>query len=336
MRVRIVQDALAWRDGLKACGPHDFAHTWAFHDISRRRGEGDPELHIVLDDQGRTLAAWPLLRRSIAGDRHDLTSVYGHVGPLVADRALGREALTALVQGMTQRGAVSLFSRMHPVLDDRLPEDWRGEPIGNVVVIDAAADAVSTYRPGHRQEVARAQRLGVTVREASDPAAIALFHDVYTEAMSELGASDFYRFDQAYLAGLCEAEDFAVTLLFAEHEGRTVSASMFITTGDVMQYYLSGTRPAHRALAASKLLIAEAHRRAAQAGVRWLILGGGVGSREDGLFAFKRGFSDRVLPFRLTRRVLDPVAYRGLCAAAGVDADATGFFPAYRQTGTVA
>ncbi len=332
MRIDIVRDERGWRDALLSCGPHDFAHTWTFHDISRRRGEGDPEMYIALDDEDRTLAAWPLLRRPINDDRYDLTSVYGHVGPLIADHALGREALTTLVQAMTEEGAVSLFSRMHPVLDARLPEDWQGESIGNVAVIDAAADAVSTYRPGHRQEIARAVRLGVTVREASDPAAIALFHDVYTEAMSELGASDFYRFDQAYLAGLCEAEDFAVTLLFAEHEGRTVSASMFITTGDVMQYYLSGTRPAHRALAASKLLIAEAHRRAAQAGVRWLVLGGGVGSREDGLFNFKRGFSDHVLPFRLTRRVLDPVAYGGLCAAAGVDADGTGFFPAYRQT----
>ncbi|MFN7390704.1 peptidoglycan bridge formation glycyltransferase FemA/FemB family protein [Brevundimonas sp.] len=290
-------------------------------------------MYIALDDEDRTLAAWPLLRRPINDDRYDLTSVYGHVGPLTADGADAGACFDAILDTMRSEGAVSLFSRMHPVLDQRLPETWRGEPAGRVVIIDASdpASVVQSYRTDHRQGIARARGRGLTVRQRSGSDAVTLFHQIYSEAMVDLDAKEFYFFDSDYFHGLTAAQDFDVTILFAEFEGQTVSASMFITTGEIMQYYLSGTRPAYRALAAAKVLIAEAHQRAVETGVRWLVLGGGLGSREDGLFAFKRGFSGLTAPFHLTRRVLNPQVYANLCRAAGVDPEATVFFPAYRQ-----
>jgi hypothetical protein len=234
MRIDIVRDERGWRDALLSCGPHDFAHTWTFHDISRRRGEGDPEMYIALDDEDRTLAAWPLLRRPINDDRYDLTSVYGHVGPLTADGADAGACFDAILDTMRSEGAVSLFSRMHPVLDQRLPETWRGEPAGRVVIIDASdpASVVQSYRTDHRQGIARARGRGLTVRQRSGSDAVTLFHQIYSEAMVDLDAKEFYFFDSDYFHGLTAAQDFDVTILFAEFEGQTVSASTILAERD--------------------------------------------------------------------------------------------------------
>ena len=66
-------------------------------------------------------------------------------------------------------------------------------------------------------------------------------------------------------------------------------------------------------------------------------LGGGVGSREDSLLHFKKGFSDRRHVFSTWRWVVEPDAYRSLCdrndrrnAELGAPSPSCDYFPRYR------
>jgi hypothetical protein len=148
--------------------------------------------------------------------------------------------------------------------------------------------------------------------------------------MSNIGADEYYFFDQSYLQSMMESTDFKLLCLFAIYEGKKVAASMFTITGSIMQYYLSGTISEFRHLAPSKVIIAEAHALALKMGVTQIVLGGGVGSRRDALFSFKKGFSPLFFPFHVARHILDEDRYASLCAAREVDHDNMEFFPAYR------
>lgn len=333
MPVELTTNRAVWAETLAEMGGHDFAHTYDFHLMAREAGEGEPGAFVARADNGRALAFWPTLRRPIPGTHgFDLTSVYGYAGPLVGPGSDAGKALNAVLAEMRRQGAVAVFSRMHPLFMDRLPEGRRGTALGDIVVIEVSddPDVTKTYRGSHRREVVNAGKKGVEVHQEGGPEAVKAFHAIYHEAMKDLAADQYYLFNLDYLKGMTEAADFRTLLFFAELEGRKIAASMFVITGDVMQYYLSGSLSEFRRHAPSKAIIAEAHRLAAGEGVKRIVLGGGLGSRQDALFEFKRGFSPITAPFHVTREILDPDRYAQLCRARGIDADQERYFPAYR------
>ncbi|WP_145985954.1 GNAT family N-acetyltransferase [Sphingopyxis sp. EG6] len=333
MLVDIIGGGHEWRSVLENIGHYDFAHSFDFHQISMARGEGEPLAFVVRDDKGAAVAIWPVLKRRIGdSDLFDFTSVYSYAGPLVAAGADGCAALAAIIEAMRHYGAVSLFSRMHPLFSSQLDPDFRGTVLGDIVVIDVGTDPDVTngYRGSHRREIAKAHAKGVAVLVEAGPSAVGDFHAIYIQAMNKLDADNFYFFDLDYLKRLAESDDFRTFFLFATYEGRKIAASMFMVTGKIMQYYLSGSIFEFRQLAASKAIIAKAHALALKLGAEQIVLGGGVGSRQDALFAFKRGFSSLLFPFHVARHVLDEDRYTALCVAHGVSRESTQFFPAYR------
>ena len=68
-------------------------------------------------------------------------------------------------------------------------------------------------------------------------------------------------------------------------------------------------------------MIAQAIDWARARGNRWLHLGGGVGARADGVFAFKAGFSQLRWRFRTLRVIADETQYRELGGLANVRSD---------------
>lgn len=333
MQVEEIRDRANWTTCLSEMGGHDFAHTFDFHSIARNAGEGVPIAFVARCETGRAAGFWPVLKRPVPGScDFDLTSVYGYAGPLVRDIAISEAAVSAILQRMSETGAISLFSRMHPLFSDRLAKAHRGSELGHVVVmpVDGGLDTMRGYRGSHRREIVNAARNGVEVHQQSGPAAIADFHRIYSEAMSDLDASQYYFFDQEYISSLCRSTDFRSIMLFASVDGLTIAGSIFTLTGEVMQYYLSGGLRSHRKLAPSKAIIAEAHRQAAGLGATKILLGGGLGSRQDALLTFKQGFSPDTARFSVTRKVFNQTRYIALCKARGVEADGGGHFPAYR------
>ncbi len=207
----------------------------------------------------------------------------------------------------------------------------RGQKLSDVVVIDVhpVDDVLSQYRGSHRREIANARKAGVTVLVDSGPAALADFSRIYRQSMTDLNAKSYYYFSDTYFKRIVTAMDYKTLILFAELDGRRIATSLFIVTGSIMQYYLSGTDASFRKLAPSKAIIAKAHELALSMGVRYIVLGGGVGSAHDALFKFKSGFSDAILPFYITKIILDESRYQALCAARSLPFESQ-FFPSYR------
>ena len=120
-------------------------------------------------------------------------------------------------------------------------------------------------------------------------------------------------------------------VFYAVLEGKVIAASIMLTANGWMNYHLSGSLREYANLAPSNLLLYEAALWGSANGCRTLHMGGGVGSREDSLFKFKKSFYrlDELPQFAIGKKILDQNAYDELVALRG-GCEGISFFPQYR------
>lgn len=272
-----------------------------------------------------------LIAREIAGqDLSDLVSIYGY--PDFSGACQNVDAfLTDFAAQATERGQIAAYLRLGLGFETPAPSlDLDGVSavrvdVGEVVAVDLALDLdqiLAGYRKNLRYDLR--QPHGLTMEQSTDTAA---FHEIYTENMSRVGATETYFFTEDYLASLVAIP--GVELWLARDGEGVVAGGIFLRQSEIVYYHLGAT--ADRALRTSPMKHV-LHQRIANlsgAGLRYLVLGGGVGGGEDALLRFKRGFSKTLLPVHALRVVLDPPRYSALCGVSTAEAD--GFFPAYRS-----
>jgi hypothetical protein len=116
----------------------------------------------------------------------------------------------------------------------------------------------------------------------------------------------------------------------ATHEGTTVGAHLWYTSGDVGYSHLAACSPLGYDLMASYALYWFALQTFTGV-VRYLDLGSGAGTEEraDGLTRFKQGWATGTRMSYLCRRVFDRQRYDAIVASHQAQGD--GYFPAYRR-----
>jgi hypothetical protein len=352
----------AWERRLRGI-PRDIYHTAGYHGWSEASGAGRAML-VVAGDGPRGLA-WPYLLRPVAevpglvgSDAMDVTSVYGYPGPIAWGCSPGdpflADAWRALLDVWRQQRVVAVFTRLHPLLGNaelaaslQLRDetgagmdagDTAGPVLGlgQTVSIDCALDeerARAGYHPDARHAIDRSRRDGLVTEHDTEWRHVDAFIRLYHDTMQRNNATRFYYFDADDLARLRAVLPGLVHLLVTRRGEATVAAGVFTEFEGIVQTLLSasdrGVHPSPK-----PLLYDEARRWAGSRGNRVLHLGGGRGSRADSLLEFKARFSPRRHEFSVGRWIVDPDAYRALCAArlAATPAETVdpSFFPAYR------
>lgn len=328
-------DDAGWADLLASAGPHDVYHLPGYHRVAEASCWGEAWLHVVGD--GRSWIALPLLLRPIEGAPGccDATSVYGYAGPITSAAPVDPDLVAGfhrtLHEGLVERGAVSLFARLHPLLEQ--PPQLAGmgelERLGDTVSIDLLQPPeaqLAAYRRNHRRDLARLERKGYRTTIIDGPGDLRAFAALYHENMRRVHAKPQYFFDAAHFARLAGALGPALAMASCHQDDRLVGGALFMRHGPIVQYHLGAVCDRHVAAAPAKQLIDAARRHFHAAGAEVLHLGGGRGAAEDSLFHFKAGFSPRRHAFRIWRWIIDADAY-GMLAEGKA---ATDFFPAYR------
>ena len=232
---------------------------------------------------------------------------------------------------------------MLPLIDQSLLLKGVGGDVfekGPTVAIDLSLpteEQFGKYRKGHRYEVNRAKREGVTCIHDTEWEHFDTFVDIYHETMHRANAAEHYFFDKSYFIRLRELLGDHLHLFVAYRNGEVLSGALFTLCDRIVQYHLAGTRSRHMRLAPSKLVIDTVRLWGTEIGARIFHLGGGLGSAEDSLFQFKAGFSDLRYSFTVWQMVVNQEVYRKLTEQKStwnkVNKLATGdgdFFPAYR------
>lgn len=328
-----------WLAVLQRCR-HDSHHMPGWLRASQHEGGGKPFAVHVTDGSHELFL--PLLNRDINGKDWDASSPYGFAGPLVSGDAPASfvdGAMTAAMDTLRGQGCVSCFIRLNPIVNAQ----WNSSigtliEHGLTISIDLSKTEAEHWRDtshGHRLEISKAMRAGVTVRMDETLATLPHFIRLYNASMDRLRASEYYFFDDAYHYSLAEELGDRLRLFVAEEEGVIIGGATVTVSGDggILQGHLMGIDARYRHRQPSKIMLHAIRQWGREQGHRYYHLGGGLGgSAEDSLFRFKRGFSPDTHVFRTQRVVVDPDKYQALCGdTPSVLEDLSGFFPAYRQ-----
>lgn len=340
MRAAFIEPTHArWAEFLRT-SRHDFYHLPEYAVLSARH-DGGEACALVVEGRGDESMLLPLIRRPLQGGLSDVTSPYGYGGPLVngSPEFMG-EALSAGCEALAAEGVVSLFARLHPIINDR-ETDVPGTVVdhGETVVIDlskSAEELWSETRKSHRQQITRARANGHRVYVDADLSHLASFGAMYRATMRRVGASEYYVFGDDYFEGLASALGPRANLFVLERDGVVSAAGIFVETDGIVQSHLTADEPSLTRGGTKKLLYDAVRRWAQERGDRWFHLGGGVGAASDSLWRFKAGFSRDRRRFRTLRVVILEPEYREFTAAAGtrtesMDGRDEAFFPPYRE-----
>lgn len=334
MKVSLVDPSSTdWSSALARCC-HDTYHLPGWAGACAPEEAGEPVALIV--DDGTDVALLPLVRRALPHGLWDGVTPYGYGGPISSDPGgafVGR-ALVAARRALRDEGCVSLFLRLHPILQDWWQVSDERVVSGVTVAIDLTLpeDVLwGSIRSGHRQDIARARRFGVVSRWADDDHSHSAFAAMYRQTMTRLGAADQYFFGDEYFEALRYTTDGQVRLRLAELDGEVVGGALFTLSpsSQLVGYHLSATADQARRLQPTKVILDDVRRWGQQQGFTALHLGGGVGGRQDSLFQFKLGFSRTTYDYITVRSVVRPHDYERLVSERG-DAGDSSYFPRYR------
>jgi hypothetical protein len=342
-------DSAEWADVLRQTAQHDFHHLAGYHRVAEHHGEGTAFLFAYREADH--LIALPLLLRPVdpadpAGPQ-DATSVYGYCGPVASRGPIPADVVTrfqgALETELSGRRVVSVFSRLHPLIEQRHLLAGVGEivDVGLTVSVDLTLPEDEQWAgisKKCRRMIRRTQEAGVICVHDHQRLYGRQWAAIYDETMRRVDASRSYRYDAAYFEMLAAELGDVLHLFIALFEGRVVAGGLFTICDGIVQAHLGAMSNAFMKLSPTRLVDDTARRWANEQGATVFHLGGGVAGQEDSLFQYKTRFSDRRHRFATWRWIVDEAAYEELCrrsdrldAAHGGSAAEPGYFPAYRR-----
>ena len=174
----IRSDDPAWDDRLEAVAD-DVYHRAGYHRFTEQTEQATAFLAVIREPDGRRGLLWPYLLRPVAdvpafsqAEGFDVDCVYGYPGPLAwgcqPNDEFTRNGADALVDLWRGQGAVTAFTRFHPLLENArwgpgLPAQGPDASesileIGETVAIDLRQDGTLLPSPHTVRRSARRSR----------------------------------------------------------------------------------------------------------------------------------------------------------------------------------
>ncbi len=335
--LEIIKTQDKWNGLLEEIGDYDFYHTYDYHMIEQL-DDGFPVMLKYVENE--IIIAIPFLIRKIAKtDYYDATSVYGYAGPISKNVTSGFDNslfLKKLYTYFEEHKIISVFSRLHPYINNQkaiLKNCGKLINQGKVVNIDLNLNLYiqnRNYQERLRTYINRSRRKCV-LKKLESAEELHEFIDIYHENMRRVNASEYFYFNEDYFTTLLNSTHFKAEILLVKDikSGKTIAGSLFVTTNNIVQYHLSGTRFEFSHLTPIKLLIDEMRIIATKRGMQFYNLGGGLGGNfNDSLFRFKTTFSKDFRGFNLWNLIVNQNQYDNLVEKRGITE--TSFFPRYR------
>ncbi|MFH0841785.1 MAG: GNAT family N-acetyltransferase [Bacteroidota bacterium] len=326
-----------WSGILSRMHAFDFYHTYSYN-LYYSDGSCKPVLCYFHSNNVEIVL--PIIVRNISGTLYkDVTSAYGYVGPLSSKFPIESEYLEHFLISLdtffNENNIVSVFSRLHPSLNNDLIISKRGTviPLSETVFIDLTKnidEQRSHFKKGVKSDLSKLTKNGYYVMQDSNLTYVHEFISIYNENMKRVGARKGYYFDNKYYDFLFRSDDIDARLYFVLKDGIKIATSIFVFTGKIIQYHLSGTRNEYLKNSPVSLLIDHVRRIGTQMKYDEMHLGGGVGSARDSLFNYKAGFSNCRHHFKVWKYIVDKQKYDELVSLKKDFGDLN-YFPLYRS-----
>lgn len=343
LNIYTLEEARQWDELVRGFRQYDIYYLSGYVKGFWLHGDGQPLLiycqtgnlrgiNVVFK---RVISADVRFAGKLAEELFDFISPYGYGGWLLEGEGDFADILEEYDRWCQKNRIVSEFVRFHPLLENHKPltRGYEVVALGSTVAMDLTSPGViwENMTSKNRNMVRKAQKNGLRIYRANGPEIYGVFQEIYELTMDKDQAADYYYFGAAYYRTMWEDLARNAQVFYARTEDGTVAAAAIIMGANGgLHYHLSGSRREYQSLAPTNLLLYEAACWGSENGYRTLHLGGGIGSREDSLFAFKKAFCRKEpYGFHIGKRILDPDAYEMLLQLRQ-EPPREGFFPAYR------
>lgn len=305
-------------------------------------GDGEPLLFFYESEITRGINV--VMKRDVAKDKSfnrtietgryfDLATPYGYGGWIIEGqdtKALFSEYETWL----QENDIISEFVRFHPLIKNHeaCASFYDVIQLGEVVhmELESPEGIWSNIKSKNRNMIRKAIKNGVAIYNGRFPDIFSEFRTIYNGTMDKDNADAYYYFGPGFYRSILEDLPQNAQVFWAEKDDQVIAASIMLIANGRMNYHLSGSLQEYRSLAPTNLLLYESALWGCANGCKTLYLGGGVGSGEDSLFKFKRGFYRGDLThFYIGKKVYNQGHYDELVSLRD-KIDKPFFFPKYR------
>ena len=339
-----------WDSIVKSFTKYDVYYLSGYTKAFNLHGDGDPILIYYHDEKNRAInvvmkrdiAKLEVFKGKIPIDTYfDISTPYGY-GGFIVEGEVTNEILKVLDERYTrlckEEGIISEFVRFHPVTDNvnSASSIYDVSQLGKTITMDLNSQSQiwDELTSKNRNVVRKALRSGVEIFWGRDPKLFDNFIIMYNATMDKDDAEDYYYFKKEFYQSIISDLKYNSLMFYAMYKDKIIAMSMMLFSNEQMHYHLSASEREYMKFAPTNLLLYEAACWGAENGYKTLHLGGGLGSKEDGLLNFKKAFNKNSdTDFSIGRKIFDRERYDELVDIRKHDEnyyEGTKFFPVYR------
>lgn len=228
---------------------------------------------------------------------YDLITPYGYGGYLLEGECDDGSCNTLNAEYTAycvENSIISEYVRFHPMLKnkEKLTGMYAVEDLGKTIFIDLVSPEYiwNHFSDKNRNMVRKAQKSGVEIFWGRNPELISNFIAMYQLTMDKNNAEEYYYFKKPFYDCILYDLKNCSMIFYAIYQEKIIAMSMILYGNRQMHYYLAASDPLYRMLAPTNLLLYEAASWGSVNHLKTFHLGGGLHSREDNLYHFKKAF----------------------------------------------
>lgn len=343
LSVYTVTEAEKWDSAVRSFAEFDVYWLSGYVKAFKIHGDGEPLLFYWNDGETRGINV--VMKRDVSNDIHftgkikegqyfDFATPYGYGGWLIEGKNSGK-LFEDYEKWCQKNGIISEFVRFHPMLQNQVKceNHYLVVQLGEVVHMELGSPDIiwKNIISKNRNVIRKAVKNGVQIYHGRYPEIYEKFQIIYNKTMDRDRAEDYYYFGKDFYISILEELPENAQVFYAEKDGVVIAASIILAANGMMDYHLSGSIREYSSLAPTNLLLYKAALWGCANGYRTLYLGGGIGSREDSLFKFKRSFFKGDLNrFHIGKKIFMKEGYTALMNLRTDKISDEKYFPLYR------
>lgn len=343
LKVLTLDQASEWDFSVRSFFSHDIYWLSGYVKAFKIHGDGEPLLFYY--DNGNTRGINVVMKRDIADDTlfkdklehgqyFDITTPYGYGGWLIEGKGT-TELFNEYENWLKRNNIISEFVRFHPMIKnhEECSSFYDIFQLGEVVHIDLSSPEViwENFSSKNRNMVRKAIKNDVKIYNGRFLEIFEEFRKIYNLTMDKDNADEYYYFSQEFYSSILNDLNHNAEIFYAVKGDKVIAASIILMCNGYLNYHLSGSLHDYYNLASTNLLLYEVALWGSEHGFKSLYLGGGVGSEEDNLFAFKRSFyKGNLNRFYIGKKIINGEVYKKLVGLKNEGIHNPLFFPQYR------
>lgn len=341
LSVYLPEQAEQWDTIVRSFQNYDVYWLSGYAKAFQVHGDGEPMLFFY--DDGTTRGIHVVMKRDIARDScfrdklkegcwFDFATPYGYGGWII-EGDNSEDLFRTYLDWLESNGIISEFIRFHPLVKNHeaCRDFYEVVSLGKVVHMDLSTPEMiwNNLTSENRNRNRKAEKNGIRVYNGHFPGIYEQFRVIYNKTMDRDHAEPYYYFEPEFYQAILDELPQNSQVFWAEKDKQIIAASIMIYANGRMSYHLSGSLEEYNRFAPGNLIMVTAARWGCTNGYKTLLLGGGVGSREDNLLRFKKTFYKGTADYFYTgRKVIDRDKYDFLMKLRNLPENT--FFPQYR------